>query len=67
MKTIPSDTSMREILDPVDPDAFRSLFKDCFRPLQIENETFNTLKNQGYSSAITSALEGAPEPRCLFT
>ena len=34
MKTIPSDTSMREILDPVDPDALRSLFKDCLRPLQ---------------------------------
>jgi hypothetical protein len=34
MKTIPCDTSMREILDPVDPDSLRSLFKDCFRPLQ---------------------------------
>ncbi len=34
MTTIPCDTSMREILDPVDPDLIRPLFKDAFRPLQ---------------------------------
>ena len=34
MNTIPSDTSMREILDPVEPDNIRPLFKDAFRPLQ---------------------------------
>jgi hypothetical protein len=34
MSTIPCDTSMREILDPVDPDQLRPLFKDAFRPLQ---------------------------------
>ena len=34
MRTIPSDTSMREILDGVSPDCLRSLFKDAFRPLQ---------------------------------
>lgn len=34
MKTIPCDTSMREILDPVDPDSLRPLFRAGFRPLQ---------------------------------
>lgn len=34
MSTIPCDTSMREILDLVDPDTLRPLFKDAFRPLQ---------------------------------
>jgi len=31
---VPSDTSMREILDPVDPDEIRPLFTDVFRSLQ---------------------------------
>ena len=31
---IPCDTSMREILDGVDPNALRPLFKDAFRQLQ---------------------------------
>lgn len=34
MSTIPCDTSMREILDLVEPDTLRPLFKDAFRPLQ---------------------------------
>lgn len=34
MNTIPCDTSMREILDPVCPEHLRPLFKDCIRPLQ---------------------------------
>lgn len=34
MRSIPSDTSMREILDTVDPNDLRPLFKDAFRPLQ---------------------------------
>ena len=34
MGSIPCDTSMREILDGVDPNNLRSLFKDAFRPLQ---------------------------------
>lgn len=34
MTSIPCDTSMREILDLVDPDQLRPLFKDAFRPLQ---------------------------------
>ena len=29
MTTIPCDTAMREILDPVDPDLIRPLFKDA--------------------------------------
>jgi hypothetical protein len=32
--SIPCDTSMREILDIVDPNDLRPLFKDAFRPLQ---------------------------------
>ena len=32
--TIPCDTSMREILDGVDPNDLRPLFKDAFRQLQ---------------------------------
>jgi len=31
---IPSDTQMREILDPVDPEQLRPAFGDVFRPLQ---------------------------------
>ena len=34
MNSIPCDTSMREILDTVDPEQLRPLFKDAFRPLQ---------------------------------
>ena len=34
MSTIPCDTSMREILDLVEPDTLRPLLKDAFRPLQ---------------------------------
>jgi len=34
MNSIPCDTSMREILDLIDPDTLRPLFKDAFRPLQ---------------------------------
>jgi hypothetical protein len=34
MKSIPFDTSMREILDGVDPNDLRLLFKDAFRQLQ---------------------------------
>lgn len=49
MRTIPCDTSMREILDPVHPDDLRPLFKDAFRPLQrgkvLEKMVF---MDQGY-------------------
>ena len=31
---VPSDTQMREILDPVNPDHLRPLFRDVFRQLQ---------------------------------
>jgi hypothetical protein len=31
---VPSDTQMREILDPVDPQRLRHLFRDIFRQLQ---------------------------------
>ena len=34
LKTIPSDSQMRDILDPVDPLQLRAFFKDIFRQLQ---------------------------------
>ena len=34
IETVPSDTRMREILDPVEPTALRPLFVDMFRELQ---------------------------------
>jgi hypothetical protein len=34
LRSIPSDTQMREILDEVDPQTLRPLFKDIFRQLQ---------------------------------
>ncbi len=38
IETIPSDTSMREILDDVDPEALRPLFKQVFHELQRGKE-----------------------------
>ena len=34
MKRVPCDTSMREILDPVEPECLRPLFRQVFRALQ---------------------------------
>ncbi len=61
MNTIPCDTSMREILDLVDPDTLRPLFKDAFRPLQrgkalekmifMENAYLLNLDGTGYFSS----------------
>jgi hypothetical protein len=34
IEKIPSDTAMREILDPVDPEEIRPIFDDIFRELQ---------------------------------
>ena len=34
IENIPSDTHLRTILDPVDPESLRPLFKDVFRQLQ---------------------------------
>ncbi len=34
IQNIPSDTQMREILDPLDPDLIRPMFNDVFRQLQ---------------------------------
>jgi len=31
---VPSDTQMREILDPLEPDSLRPMFNDIFRQLQ---------------------------------
>jgi hypothetical protein len=34
IENVPCDTSMRSILDPLDPEFLRPLFKDVFRQLQ---------------------------------
>ena len=34
IERVPCDTAMREILDPVDPESLRPLFKHVFRALQ---------------------------------
>ena len=34
IENVPSDTQMREILDPIDPDQLRPLFQDVFRNVQ---------------------------------
>ena len=34
IQNVPSDTTMREILDPVDPDSLRPLFQDVYRKIQ---------------------------------
>ena len=43
--SVPSDTQMRAILDPLDPDLLRPLFNDIFRQLQrgkaLEPYTFH--------------------------
>ena len=63
MSTIPCDTSMREILDLVEPDTLRPLFKDAFRPLQrgkvlekmvfMEDAYLLNLDGTGYFSSKT--------------
>ena len=34
IENVPSDTTMREILDPIDPDSLRPLFQDVYRKIQ---------------------------------
>ena len=34
IQNVPSDTTMREILDPIDPDSLRPLFQDVYRMIQ---------------------------------
>jgi len=63
MDSIPCDTSMREILDGVDPNNLRPLFKDAFRALQrgkaLEQMVFMddcyllNLDGTGYFSSCT--------------
>ena len=58
IKTIPCDTQMRTILDEVDPEDMRPLYKDVFRQLQrgkvmekmvfIEDSYLLTLDGTGY-------------------
>lgn len=63
MGSIPCDTSMREILDGVDPNNLRPLFKDAFRLLQrgkaleqmvfMEGRYLLNLDGTGYFSSST--------------
>lgn len=63
MGSIPCDTSMREILDGVDPNNLRPLFKDAFRLLQrgkaleqmvfMEGSYLLNLDGTGYFSSST--------------
>jgi hypothetical protein len=63
IERIPSDTQMREILDPVDPEELRPLFGDVFRQLQrgkalepfqfYRNHYLLALDGTGYFSSQT--------------
>jgi hypothetical protein len=73
MKSIPCDTSMREILDGVDPNYLRPLFKDAFRQLQrgkaLEKFVFMegcyllNLDGTGYFSSDSRHSEACLEKR----
>lgn len=73
MGSIPCDTSMREILDGVDPNDLRPLFKDAFRQLQrgkvLEKYVFMegcyllNLDGTGYFSSDTCHSEACLEKR----
>ena len=61
MKRVPCDTRMREILDPVEPESLRPLFKHVFRSLQrgkaleemvfVEDHYLLALDGTGYFSS----------------
>lgn len=61
MEQVPCDTSMRAILDPVEPESLRPLFKDIFRALQrgkaleelvfVEGHYLLALDGTGYFSS----------------
>jgi Transposase DDE domain len=61
MERVPCDTMMREILDPVDPESLRPLFKQVFRALQrgkaleemvfVEGHYLLALDGRGYFSS----------------
>ena len=38
IKNVPSDTQMRTILDPINPEALRPAFKNIFRELQTKKK-----------------------------
>ncbi|OWK41956.1 hypothetical protein [Fimbriiglobus ruber] len=69
---VPSDTQMRDLLDPVDPAALRPAFRDVFRRLQRDHvlDTFGYLGGQylisvdGTNSFATTS-DGIHCPECL--
>ncbi len=73
MSTIPCDTSMREILDGVNPDYLRPLFKNAFRPLQrgkvlekmvfMEDSYLLNLDGTGFFSSKTLYSDACMEKR----
>ena len=77
MRSIPCDTSMREILDGINPDNLRPLFKDAFRPLQrgkaLEKMVFMddcyllNLDGTGYFSSNTLYSDACMEKKSSKT
>ena len=77
MRSIPCDTSMREILDGINPDDLRPLFKDAFRPLQrgkaLEKMVFMddcyllNLDGTGYFSSNTLYSDACMEKKSSKT
>jgi len=73
MGSIPCDTSMREILDGVDPNDLRPLFKDAFRQLQrgkilekfvfMEGSYLLNLDGTGYFSSDSRHSDACLEKR----
>ena len=71
INAIPSDTSMREILDEVDPEALRPLFKQVFHELQrgkalekyqyLGRHYVLTLDGTGYFSSKSISCENCLE------
>jgi hypothetical protein len=64
LERVPCDTAMREILDPVDPESLRPLFKHVFRALQrgkaleemgfVQDHSLLALDGTGYVSSQQS-------------
>ncbi|OWK40877.1 transposase [Fimbriiglobus ruber] len=69
---VPSDTQMRDLLDPVDPAALRPAFRDVFRRLQRDHvlDTFGYLGGQYLISVdgtnyFATTSDGIHCPECL--
>jgi hypothetical protein len=54
---VASDTRMREVLDPLDPDSLRPMFPDVFRQLQRGKALEDFVFHDGYYLASVDATE----------